>query len=251
MVRAFWENEFATWKPQYRAEAIAPIQNKIGQFLSMPILRAIVGQARSRLDLRRVMDNGQILIVNLSKGRIGEDGSTLLGSLLVSGIQFAAMSRADVPEKRPPRLRPVCGRVPELRHRFLRHDPERGEEVQIEPDWPTSTLPRWKKPRPKPCSATWEACWYSRLGHGCRAARRATGRRRDAADYGPAALSRPMPGCWSTGCPAGHSPSRRFPLRSTMSGRRAAIVRRTSRHRYARPVNQVHAEIDKVFASAA
>jgi hypothetical protein len=99
VVRTFWDREFATWKPQYRAEAVAPIQNKIGQFLSMPILRAIVGQSRSSLDLRRVMDDGQILIVNLSKGRIGEDGSTLLGSLLVSGIQLAAMSRADVPEK--------------------------------------------------------------------------------------------------------------------------------------------------------
>ena len=99
VVRTFWEKEFATWKPQYRAEAVAPIQNKIGQFLSMPILRAIVGQSRSSLDLRRVMDDEQILIVNLSKGRIGEDGSTLLGSLLVSGIQLAAMSRANVPEK--------------------------------------------------------------------------------------------------------------------------------------------------------
>lgn len=99
VVHTFWEKEFATWKPQYRAEAIAPIQNKIGQFLSMPILRAIVGQSRSSLDLRRVMDDGQILIVNLSKGRIGEDGSTLLGSLIVSGIQLAAMSRADIPEK--------------------------------------------------------------------------------------------------------------------------------------------------------
>jgi hypothetical protein len=99
VVRTFWDNEFATWKPQYRAEAIAPIQNKIGQFLSMPILRAIVGQSRSSLDLRRVMDEGQILIVNLSKGRIGEDGSMLLGSLLISSIQLAAMSRADTPEQ--------------------------------------------------------------------------------------------------------------------------------------------------------
>ncbi len=99
VVRTFWQGEFASWKPQYQAEAIAPIQNKVGQFLSHPILRAIVGQARTSLDLRRVKDERRILLVNLSKGKIGEDGSTLLGSLLVTGIQLAAMSRADVPEE--------------------------------------------------------------------------------------------------------------------------------------------------------
>ena len=99
VIRAFWQEEFAGWKPQYRAEAIAPVQNKLGQFLSQPILRAIVGQTRSTLDLRQVLDEGRILIVNLSKGRVGEDGTTLLGSLLVTSIQLAAMSRADVPEK--------------------------------------------------------------------------------------------------------------------------------------------------------
>jgi hypothetical protein len=99
VVRTFWQEEFTGWKPQYRAEAIAPVQNKLGHFLSQPILRAIVGQARSALDLRKVLDEGQILIVNLSKGRVGEDGTTLLGSLLVTSIQLAAMSRADMPEK--------------------------------------------------------------------------------------------------------------------------------------------------------
>ena len=79
MVRTFWQQEFAGWKPQYQAEAIAPVQNKLGHFLSQPILRAIVGQSRSALDLRQVLDAGRILIVNLSKGRIGEDGTTLLG----------------------------------------------------------------------------------------------------------------------------------------------------------------------------
>jgi hypothetical protein len=98
VVRAFWQDEFAHWKPQFRAEAVAPIQNKVGQFLSQPILRAILGQARSTLDLRRVMDEGRVLVVNLSKGRIGDDASALLGSLLITGIQLAAMSRADVPE---------------------------------------------------------------------------------------------------------------------------------------------------------
>ena len=95
MVRAFWEREFAHWKPQFQAEAVAPIQNKIGQLLSQPILRAIVAQSMSRLDLRDAMDQGRILIVNLSKGRIGEDASSLLGSLLVSALQVAAMGRAD------------------------------------------------------------------------------------------------------------------------------------------------------------
>jgi hypothetical protein len=99
VVRVFWQHEFAGWKPQYQAEAIAPIQNKVGQFLSLPVVRAIVGQARTSLDLRRVMDEGRVLLVNLSKGRIGEDASTLLGALLVTGTQLAAMGRADVPEE--------------------------------------------------------------------------------------------------------------------------------------------------------
>jgi len=99
VVRTFWEKEYAGWKPQYQAEAVAPILNKVGQFLSQSILRAILGQGRTSLQLRRIMDEGRILLVNLSKGRIGEDGSTLLGSLLVSSIQLAAMNRADVPEQ--------------------------------------------------------------------------------------------------------------------------------------------------------
>src|SRR5205823_1843236 len=97
-VRTFWEQEFANMPPKLQAEAIAPIQNKVGHFVSSPLLRNILGQARSRLDLRYVMDHGQILIVNLSKGRIGDDASMLLGSLLVTSLQLAAMSRADVSE---------------------------------------------------------------------------------------------------------------------------------------------------------
>lgn len=99
VVRAFWQREFAGWKPQLQAEAVAPVQNKIGQFLSSPILRGILGQSRSRLDLRGIMDAGGVLIVNLSKGRIGDDGSALLGSLLVTRLQLDAMSRADLPER--------------------------------------------------------------------------------------------------------------------------------------------------------
>jgi hypothetical protein len=98
IVRAFWETEFAAMHPKLQTEAIAPIQNKIGAFVSSPLLRNILGQPEGRLDLRAVMDSGKVLIVNLSKGRIGDDASMLLGSLLVTSLQLAAMSRSDVPE---------------------------------------------------------------------------------------------------------------------------------------------------------
>jgi len=100
VVTAFWRQEFGAWNDRYRSEAVAPIQNKIGQFLSNPVIRSVVGQANGLLDLRRVMDDGKILIANLSRGRIGEDASMLLGSLLVTGIQQAVMSRSDLLEDR-------------------------------------------------------------------------------------------------------------------------------------------------------
>ncbi len=99
VVRSFWIDEFGAWNDRFRSEAVAPIQNKVGQFLSNPILRAITGQAKSTIDLPRAMDAGQVLIVNLSKGRVGEDASSLLGSLLVTSIQQAAMARAGVREE--------------------------------------------------------------------------------------------------------------------------------------------------------
>jgi hypothetical protein len=98
IVRAFWETEFAAMHPKLQTEAIAPIQNKVGAFVSSPLLRNILGQPEGKLDLRAVMDSGKVLIVNLSKGRIGDDASMLLGSLLVTSLQLAAMSRSDVPE---------------------------------------------------------------------------------------------------------------------------------------------------------
>lgn len=98
VVRTFWQQEFASLPPKLQAEAIAPIQNKVGAFIASPHLRRIVGEPNCHLDLRRVMDSGQVLLVNLSKGRLGEDASALLGALLVSQLQIAAMSRADVPE---------------------------------------------------------------------------------------------------------------------------------------------------------
>ena len=100
LVRAFWQREFAGWPSRLQAEAVAPVQNKIGHFLSNPLLRNILGQSRSTLNLRTVLDKGKVLLVNLSKGRIGEDASTLLGSFLVTALQLAAMSRADLPEDR-------------------------------------------------------------------------------------------------------------------------------------------------------
>jgi hypothetical protein len=101
IVRAFWTTEFEKWRPADRTEYIASLQNKLGAFLTNARLQRILGQPRGRIDLRSVMDRGQILVVNLSKGRVGESAANLLGSLLVSSLQLAAMSRADLPlEKR-------------------------------------------------------------------------------------------------------------------------------------------------------
>ncbi|HPX51826.1 MAG TPA: type IV secretion system DNA-binding domain-containing protein [Candidatus Pacearchaeota archaeon] len=98
VVKAFWTKEFSRYSQRYETEATAAIQNKIGQFISSPLIRNIVGQKKSTIDIRSIMDNKKILIVNLSKGRIGEDSSRLLGALLVTKLQLAAMSRVDIPE---------------------------------------------------------------------------------------------------------------------------------------------------------
>lgn len=97
-VRTFWLQEFASMPAKLQAEAVAPVQNKVGAFVANPVLRAIVGQSDAKLNLRQIMDRGRILLCNVSKGRIGEDASTLLGSMLVTSLQIAAMGRADVPE---------------------------------------------------------------------------------------------------------------------------------------------------------
>ena len=99
VIKAYWENEFASYNDKLRVDAISPIQNKVGQFLSSPIIRNIVGQAKSSFDLRDIMDNKKILIMSLSKGKIGEDNARLLGSLMTTKIQLAAMSRAYVKEE--------------------------------------------------------------------------------------------------------------------------------------------------------
>lgn len=99
VVKSFWVNEFANYNERFRSEAISPIQNKVGQFLSSAIVRNVVAQPKSSFDMKDVMDNGKILIINVSKGRIGEDNSALLGAMLITKIQLAAMDRASVPEE--------------------------------------------------------------------------------------------------------------------------------------------------------
>jgi CxxC-x17-CxxC domain-containing protein len=98
VVKAFWVNEFAGYADKFASEAVSPIQNKVGQFLSSSLIRNIVGQVKSSIDMRKVMDESKILILNLSKGRIGEDNSSLLGSMMITKIQMAAMSRVDILE---------------------------------------------------------------------------------------------------------------------------------------------------------
>lgn len=99
VVKSFWETEYAGWSDKYRTEAVAAIQNKIGQLLTTPLIRNIIGQVKSTLDIRHAMDTGKIVLVNLSKGKLGEDTSAFLGSMLVTKFQIDAMSRADIPEK--------------------------------------------------------------------------------------------------------------------------------------------------------
>ncbi len=99
VIRSFWETEFAGYNDRYKQEAVAPVQNKIGQFLSASVIRNIVAQTKSRINIREIMDTKKIFIMNLSKGRIGEDNSRLLGGMLITKIQLAAMERVDTPEK--------------------------------------------------------------------------------------------------------------------------------------------------------
>lgn len=98
-VAGFWLKEYQRYPARLQLEAIAPIQNKVGAFLTDPVLNRILTQERSAFKLRQVMDEGKILLVNLSKGQLGEDTSSLLGSLLVSRIGLAALSRSDIPEE--------------------------------------------------------------------------------------------------------------------------------------------------------
>lgn len=104
VVLQFWNVEFASWTDKFQAEAIAPVLNKVGAFTANPVIRNIIGQPKSTFNIREIMDEGKILIVNLSKGLIGEDNASILGSFIVTKIQLAAMSRSDIPnieDRRP------------------------------------------------------------------------------------------------------------------------------------------------------
>ena len=100
VIKAFWQNEFARYTQRLETEALAAIQNKVGQFVSNPLIRNILGQPRSSLNMRTIMDSGKIFIVNLSKGKMGEDNSALLGAMVITRLQLAAMSRVDIPEEK-------------------------------------------------------------------------------------------------------------------------------------------------------
>lgn len=99
IVKSFWQDEFEKYPDRFMREVIAPLQNKLGALLTNHYIRNIVGQKRSSVNLEQIISEKQILIVNLSKGLIGEDASSLLGTMLVTKIQLAAMSQAQKPEK--------------------------------------------------------------------------------------------------------------------------------------------------------
>ncbi len=97
-VLQFWKHEFGQWNEKQVNESIAPVLNKVGAFTANPIIRNIIGQPKSSFDVRKIMDEGKILVVNLSKGLIGEDNAGILGAFLVTKVQLAAMSRSDIPD---------------------------------------------------------------------------------------------------------------------------------------------------------
>ena len=98
VVKSFWINEYEEWESRYRNEAIAPVQNKVGQFLNVSFVRNIVGQAKNTIDIDEIMNTQKILLVNVSKGRIGEDNSAILGAMIITKIQLAAMERVRISE---------------------------------------------------------------------------------------------------------------------------------------------------------
>ncbi|MCY4010607.1 MAG: type IV secretion system DNA-binding domain-containing protein [Candidatus Saccharibacteria bacterium] len=103
VVLNFWRKEFDTWDNRFQAEAVAPVLNKVGAFTANPIIRNIIGQPKGSFNIRQIMDEGKILILNLSRGLIGEDNASILGAMIITKIQLAAISRADISidERRP------------------------------------------------------------------------------------------------------------------------------------------------------
>lgn len=99
VVKSFWTNEFSAWNDRFANDAVIPILNKVGQFVSNPIIRNMVGQRKNVLDFGKFMDEGKIVILNISKGKLGEDNIALLGSMFITKIQQAALARAKTPEE--------------------------------------------------------------------------------------------------------------------------------------------------------
>ncbi len=99
IVKSFWTDEFTKWNDRVLQEVISPIQNKVGQFLTSPLIRNVIGQKESSFNVRKIMDEQKILIMNLAKGRIGEDNASLLGAMMITKIQLAAMGRVDIPNQ--------------------------------------------------------------------------------------------------------------------------------------------------------
>lgn len=115
-VKSFWEEEFVKAGEKYQQEAAPGIQNKIGQFISNPLIRNIIGQHKTSFNIRDVMDKKKILIVNLSKGKVGEGNADLIGSLIITKIYLAAMSRADAGSKELDKLPPFYFYVDEFQN---------------------------------------------------------------------------------------------------------------------------------------
>ncbi len=99
ILKSFWENEFANMTDKLRAESISPILNKVGQFISSRFIRNIIQNPKSTIDIEKIMNEGKILLLNLSQGRLGEDNSALLGAMFITKIQLAAMNRVSLAEK--------------------------------------------------------------------------------------------------------------------------------------------------------
>lgn len=99
ILQNFWRNEYDKMHPRLKSEAIAPIQNKVGAFVLSPTIREIIGHPISTIDLEDIMNNGKILILNLSQGKLGEDNAALLGAMFITKMQLAAMNRVNIPEE--------------------------------------------------------------------------------------------------------------------------------------------------------
>lgn len=102
VVKSFWVSEFAAWSEKFDAEAITPLLNKVGQLVATNMIRNIIGQVETKFDIRDIMDNKKILLMKVSKGLLGEENSSLLGSMIITKMYQAAMSRADTAEEKRP-----------------------------------------------------------------------------------------------------------------------------------------------------